>query len=144
MSSHVEAAGSCQQKGNVVLGWVTPGLHCCKMPFRSPGAGSKSGAAGKESHLSIPADHKQPRGREGLVLVLLPPSRGPCVLSLCIKCSELNPEPRRCRKSGLLQSKSFVLNVKMHLKFFLQRTESPCEFGQGFSANLQNSLAVPI
>lgn len=64
VSSHVEAAGSCQKKENMVLSWVTPGLHCCKMPFRSPGAGAKSGTAGKDSYLSIQPDHKQPQGRD--------------------------------------------------------------------------------
>lgn len=54
---------------------VTPGLHCCRMPFRSPGAGAKQEQLGKTAICQSNQITSNPRA--GLLLLLAHPSQRP-------------------------------------------------------------------
>ena len=149
VSSHVETAGSCQKEENADLSWATPGLHCCKMPFRSPGAEAKSGTAGEGSYLSIQPDHKQPQGRNQVFFLFcfLHPTgpgtgSGTCVLSTDRWWIKLRAEV--VQETRTLAERVTILNVKMILKFSTQREESTFRWELGLSDNPQKILAVPI
>lgn len=149
VSSHVEAAGSCQKEENVDLSWATPGLHCCKMPFRSPGAGAKSGTAGEGSYLSIQPDHKQPQGRNQVfflfwLLHLTGPGMvsGTCVFFIGRQWIKFRAE--MVQETPTLAERVTVLNVKMIVKFSPPREGATFKRELGLSASPWKILAIPI
>lgn len=141
----MEAAGSCQKKANVVLSWATPGLHCCKMPFRSPGAGTKSGTAGEGSYLSIQPDHKQPQGRNRVFLFCSLHPTGP-ETSSGTPCALHTEQQMRLRAEMVEETQaldSHCLRCEGDSEGDPKTEEPTFKSGQRLSSRPRETLAMP-
>lgn len=106
------------------------------MPFRSPGAGSRSGTSGRDGYLSVPPGHKPPRGRDRLFSRSASSSPRPqdssrralhaALLDAAIRLGAEVPQ-----ETWALAERAMVLNAKMNLTFLLQTKGSTCESGRG-------------